>query len=90
MTMGDYNLTVSEVDFSGFGRFKNACTFKNITIGNKNLLGNRLTIKPGTNIGNNSVVGIQSNVQCDINSNSTFLGNPLKEINLVPNNLELK
>lgn len=52
----------------------------NISIGNGCMIGANAVIKEGVKVGDNVVIGAGAVVLKDINSNTTFVGNPAKEI----------
>ncbi len=52
----------------------------NVSIGSGCLIGANAVIKQGTKIGDNAIIGAGSVVLKDIKSNTTFVGNPAKQI----------
>ena len=52
----------------------------NVSIGSGCMIGANAVIKQGVNIGDNVTIGAGAVVLKDINSNTTFVGNPAKEI----------
>ena len=55
-----------------------------IKIGNNVWLGGNVSVLPGVSIGDNSVIGAGSVVNCDIPKNSVAVGNPCRVIKKVP------
>ncbi len=52
----------------------------NVVIGSECLIGANAVIRQGVKIGNNVIIGAGAVVLKDINSNTTFVGNPAKKI----------
>ena len=52
----------------------------NVSIGSGCLIGANAVVKQGVNIGNNVIIGAGAVVLKDVSSNTTFVGNPAKQI----------
>ena len=52
----------------------------NVSIGSGCLIGANAVIKQGVNLGDNVIIGAGAVVLKDVNSNTTFVGNPAKQI----------
>ena len=57
------------------------CIAGNVKIGSNSFLGQNSNIKENINIGKNSIVGMGSVILEDVPDNSTYIGNPGREIN---------
>lgn len=78
----DYSITTALASIGEkIGRHEGELYFlKNITIGNNCFIGARVSILPGTTIGDNVIIGACSVVKGDIPSDSIIVGNPAKVI----------
>lgn len=68
-TLGDYSIVGSNVTIAG-----------NVTVGNNVYIGSGSRIKNGITIGEGALIGMGSNVIKDVPANTTYIGNPAKEL----------
>lgn len=85
----DFSITIA-LKAAGQNKNEDVSIDGNIVIGNNVFIGLRSTILPGTNIGDNTVIGAGSLVKGNIPSNSVVAGNPAKIIMTIDEYLKKK